>query len=240
MRDDDGSSEGEPVRSEAERSDGRPARHAMLEDGQGSVGEGSGGGGDEARAVGGKDAEHGRSEEEAILGPSRRARLKALSFSRPHDLYRFVDNESGRTVYIGITCNLKNRVSQHKCSSLWYSADLCLVSESYPSGRTAAEAEAIAIAIEKPRENKINPRIPPNDGTPAGIRSALSSIAHDEAIAALTCRSDSGSGGSKDVVLRLRCTDEERRLLIAHADRHGTTLSQVLREILREAGVALV
>jgi excinuclease UvrABC nuclease subunit len=69
-------------------------------------------------------------------------------------VYRAFDSE-GRVLYIGQTCNLGRRISDHVCSSWWCDA-ASITWEHFDSREDALEAERAAIRAERPPHNVVH------------------------------------------------------------------------------------
>jgi len=90
----------------------------------------------------------------AIDQPTGNARLNGKRLT-PHFVYIF-ENQCGECFYIGVTCNLKSRQADHKRGSIWFSKDLILTYEEYPTRRAALNAEKQKIKSNMPKFNKIH------------------------------------------------------------------------------------
>lgn len=70
------------------------------------------------------------------------------------DVYRAYDKD-GALLYVGLTCDLANRLAQHKQSSSWFSEMARLSVQHFGTRREAARVEAQAIRDERPRYNVV-------------------------------------------------------------------------------------
>ena len=73
--------------------------------------------------------------------------------NREHTLYRLY-SKSSKLLYVGITCNFKNRWQQHKYSQPWWEEVSTYEVESYGSRSDVLAAEMLAIKTEFPVHNK--------------------------------------------------------------------------------------
>lgn len=71
---------------------------------------------------------------------------------RPHFLYRHFDSR-GRLLYVGISCHLLNRTSNHESLKEWFRRVRRIDLTPYKSRRAALNAETIAINSENPALN---------------------------------------------------------------------------------------
>jgi hypothetical protein len=80
------------------------------------------------------------------------ARGTRTTFASEHHLYRAFDGD-GRLLYVGISLNALNRLSEHKRSSGWFGHVARVEVEHMPSREFAASAEIHAIRTERPLWN---------------------------------------------------------------------------------------
>lgn len=70
----------------------------------------------------------------------------------PTTLYRFFDQD-GALLYIGISADVRRRISQHRKDKPWWKESARIEMEHYPNAEEARAAEKIAIKTENPRHN---------------------------------------------------------------------------------------
>lgn len=74
---------------------------------------------------------------------------------REHTLYRLY-SAGGKLLYVGITCNFKNRWEQHKYTQVWWEEVATYELETYDSRSAVFAAEEAAIKTELPVYNKVH------------------------------------------------------------------------------------
>ena len=73
-------------------------------------------------------------------------------WDQPTHVYQVID-EQGGTLYVGITCDIKQRMSQHKRESSWWQKHATITYDTYPSRREAMAAESLIIETLNPPYN---------------------------------------------------------------------------------------
>lgn len=68
-------------------------------------------------------------------------------------VYRFFDAD-GELLYVGCTFDMGPRIAQHRRDKRWWEQVVTVTLERHPDRRTALDAEAAAIADERPRYNR--------------------------------------------------------------------------------------
>jgi hypothetical protein len=76
------------------------------------------------------------------------------------NLYRHFDFE-GALLYVGVSINAINRLSQHKVAAHWFDDISKVEIENYPTREEALKAEREAIIEEKPLHNLKIPKVKP-------------------------------------------------------------------------------
>jgi hypothetical protein len=82
--------------------------------------------------------------------------LRSRIFGRPTAVYRIFDADE-RLLYVGITCNLKARLSNHHACKPWWPDARSAAIEWCADRRIALHQEACAIPGENPRYNITRP-----------------------------------------------------------------------------------
>jgi hypothetical protein len=78
--------------------------------------------------------------------------LKSDLWSQPTHVYKAADI-NGELLYVGITCDLKQRMSQHKRESAWWSKHAIITHETFPSRSEALTVESFLIETCDPPYN---------------------------------------------------------------------------------------
>ena len=77
---------------------------------------------------------------------------KSDLWSQPTHVYKAADI-NGELLYVGITCDLKQRLSQHKRESAWWSKHSTITHETFPSRSEALTVESLLIETCDPPYN---------------------------------------------------------------------------------------
>jgi len=78
--------------------------------------------------------------------------LKSGLWDQPTHVYKAADGD-GEVLYVGITCDMKQRMSQHKRESAWWSKHSTITHETYPSRSEALTVESMLIETFDPPYN---------------------------------------------------------------------------------------
>jgi predicted GIY-YIG superfamily endonuclease len=78
----------------------------------------------------------------------------------------YLQNVEGDSIYVGATCALENRLSQHRATKPWWGEVDYIVAELYPNREQALTWEACSIRDWRPRYNR---EVPPQPVIPTWI-----------------------------------------------------------------------
>lgn len=116
--------------------------------------------------------------------------------------------EDGSLLYVGISCNVGVRTSQHAKAAHWFHLVQKITVDNFPDRQSAMNAEAIAIFNEKPKYNIVRPSIPNDQYAKCNM------------------------GGGRNKFIKVRVSEEEYLEWKLAAKMAGMTLSDFIREAL--------
>lgn len=76
----------------------------------------------------------------------------------PCFVYRFFDDDD-RLLYVGVAADVGRRIAQHRVTASWWPEATRGEFRCYPSREAALQAEALAIAVERPGRNLVRPHV---------------------------------------------------------------------------------
>lgn len=120
------------------------------------------------------------------------------------ELYRFF-GDSGDLLYVGITANLADRLTDHQ-DKRWWPEVASMTLEPFTSRKAAAEAERAAIGAEAPRYNVVHRLAPRSTVRTVRISDQLWEAAQDTAWGR---REKAGPSGPMRLALRAYVADAD-------------------------------
>ena len=116
--------------------------------------------------------------------------------------------EDGSLLYVGISCNVGVRTSQHAKAASWFYLVRNITVDNFPDRQAAMTAEAVAIFNEKPKYNIVRPSIPNDQDAKCNM------------------------GGGRNTFIKVRVSEEEYLEWKLAAKMAGVTLSDLIRETI--------